>query len=173
AQNFQSTSNSQHSGAYPQSHHAPPPSRNHGEAALCSRPAQRGARQPALHHVGDPTRGCANEHSRRGKTQNHEYHHLPPHNRKYFLNISEVQRMDASQPFYLGQTITSGDLEYMTMEGGIQVVEGCCSDMAITLNVLTPKKMIVMMYGVHRLRAFGHYLKDTLVFLHPNGSEND
>ncbi|XP_053444871.1 C1GALT1-specific chaperone 1-like protein [Nycticebus coucang] len=156
---------------------------------------------------------------------------------------------DASQPFYLGHTSVSGDLEYVTLEGGIvlsiesmkrlntllnnsencadqsviwklpedkqlaiclkqagvlaenaednqgkdvfntkpvvhliqkymsnnpqQVVEGCCSDMAITFNGLTLPKMEVMMYGVYRLRAFGHHYNDTLVFLPPNGSEND
>ncbi|XP_045405452.1 C1GALT1-specific chaperone 1-like protein [Lemur catta] len=156
---------------------------------------------------------------------------------------------DASQPFYLGHTVKSGDLEFVTMEGGIvlsiesvkrlnrllrnsencadqsviwklsedkqlaiclkyagvlaenaednegrdvfntksivhliqehmsnnpgQVVEHCCSDMAITFNGLTPQKMEVMMYGVYRLRAFGHYYNDTLVFLPPNGSKND
>ncbi|XP_075391953.1 C1GALT1-specific chaperone 1-like protein [Tenrec ecaudatus] len=53
------------------------------------------------------------------------------------------------------------------------VVEGCCSDMAITFNGLTPRKMEVMMYGVYRLRAFGHHFNDTLVFLPPSGSDND
>ncbi|XP_005005116.1 C1GALT1-specific chaperone 1-like protein [Cavia porcellus] len=165
-------------------------------------------------------------------------------NLKYFLLTK-----DASQPFYLGHTITSGDLEYVTVDGGIvlsiealrrfhrslsknekcanqsviwnlsfdkqlaiclkyagvfaenaedyegrhifntkpiaaliqeamrnnphQTVKGCCSDLAITFNGLTPQKMEVMMYGVYRLRAFGHYFNDTLVFLPPNGSEND
>lgn len=54
-----------------------------------------------------------------------------------------------------------------------QVVEGCCSDMPVTLKRLTSKKMTVMMHGVRWLRAFGHYFKDALVFLSPNGSEND
>ncbi|KAK2092411.1 hypothetical protein P7K49_028939 [Saguinus oedipus] len=156
---------------------------------------------------------------------------------------------DASQPFYLGHTVVSGDLEYVTVEGGIvlsresmkrlnrllhnsencadqsviwrlsedkqlaiclkyagvhaenaedyegrdvfntkpiaqlieealsnnpqQVVARCLSDMAITFNGLTPQKMEVMMYGLYRLRAFGHYFNDTLVFLPPVGSEND
>ncbi|XP_012611888.1 C1GALT1-specific chaperone 1-like protein [Microcebus murinus] len=158
-------------------------------------------------------------------------------------------RRNASQPFYLGHTVTSGDLEFVTIEGGIvlsiesmkrlnrllnnsencadqsviwklsedkqlaiclkyagviaenaednegrdvfntksivhliqehmsnnrgQVVEGCCSDMAVTFNGLTPQKMAVMMYGVYRLRAFGHYYNDTLIFLPPKGSKND
>ncbi|KAM6221796.1 C1GALT1-specific chaperone 1-like protein [Rhynchocyon petersi] len=164
-------------------------------------------------------------------------------NLKYFLF-----KKNATQPFYLGHTIKSGDLEYVAMAGGIvlstdsmkrlnqvlnsencayqsmiwklaadkqlaiclkyagvlaenaedsegrdvfntksivhlitdaisnnpqQVVEGCCSDMAITFNELTPGNMEVMMYGVYRLRAFGHHFNDTLVFLPPNGSEND
>jgi C1GALT1-specific chaperone 1 len=156
---------------------------------------------------------------------------------------------DASQPFYVGHTVSSGDLEYVSVEGGIalsieslqrlhtllsgsqpcaspravwnlpfdrqlavclkyagvlaenaedyegrgvfntksivhliqeampktpqQVVKGCCSDMAITFNGLNPKKMEVMMYGAYRLRAFGHHFNDTLVFLPPDGSEND
>ncbi|XP_037663008.1 C1GALT1-specific chaperone 1-like protein [Choloepus didactylus] len=165
-------------------------------------------------------------------------------NLKYFLF-----KRDASQPFYLGHTIKSGDLEYVAVEGGIvlsiesmkrlnsllndsgncvdqsmiwrssedkqlavclkyagvlaenaedsqgrdvfntkpiehliqeavtnnpqQVVEGCCSDMAITFNGLTPPKMEVMTYGVYRLRAFGHHFNDSLVFSPPKGSEND
>ncbi|XP_003416148.2 C1GALT1-specific chaperone 1-like protein [Loxodonta africana] len=164
-------------------------------------------------------------------------------NLKYFL-----LKKDATQPFYLGHTIKSGDLEYVAAEGGIvlsmesmkrlnrvlntencadqsiiwklsedkqlagclkyagvfaenaedsegrhvfntkpiehlikeamsnnprEVVQGCCSDMAITFNGLTPGKMEVMMYGVYRLRAFGHHFNDTLIFLPPNGSEND
>ncbi|XP_017736154.1 PREDICTED: C1GALT1-specific chaperone 1 [Rhinopithecus bieti] len=166
-------------------------------------------------------------------------------NLKYFL-----LKKDPSQPFYLGHTIKSGDLEYVGMEGGIvlsiesmkrlnsllnipekcpeqggmiwkisedkqlavclkyagvfaenaedadgkdvfntksvglsikeamtyhpnQVVEGCCSDMAVTFNGLTPNQMHVMMYGVYRLRAFGHIFNDALVFLPPNGSDND
>lgn len=35
-----------------------------------------------------------------------------------------------------------------------QVIEGCCSGKAITFNGPTPRKMTVMMYGVHWLRAF-------------------
>ncbi|XP_007942569.1 C1GALT1-specific chaperone 1-like protein [Orycteropus afer afer] len=164
-------------------------------------------------------------------------------NLKHFL-----LKKDATQPFYLGHTIKSGDLEYVAMEGGIvlsmesmkrlnsvlnsencadqsmiwklaedkqlalclkyagvlaenaedsegrnvfntksivhliqeaisnnpqQVIEGCCSDMAISFNGLTPEKMEVMMYGVYRLRAFGHHFNDTLVFLPPKDSEND
>lgn len=166
-------------------------------------------------------------------------------NLKYFL-----LKKDPSQPFYLGHTIKSGDLEYVSVEGGIVlsiesmkrlnsllgipekcpeqggmiwkisedkqlavclkyagvfaenaedsegkdvfntksvglfikeamsnhpnlVVEGCCSDMAVTFNGLTPNQMHVMMYGVYRLRAFGHIFHDALVFLPPNGSDND
>ncbi|XP_044538680.1 C1GALT1-specific chaperone 1 [Gracilinanus agilis] len=54
-----------------------------------------------------------------------------------------------------------------------QVVEGCCSDMAVTFNDLAPNQMHVMMYGVYRLRAYGHTFHDALVFLPPNGSDND
>lgn len=54
-----------------------------------------------------------------------------------------------------------------------QVVEGYCSGMTITFNGLTPGKMIVMTYGVYWLMPSVHYFKDTLVFLPPNGSEND
>ncbi|XP_054565601.1 C1GALT1-specific chaperone 1 isoform X1 [Eptesicus fuscus] len=166
-------------------------------------------------------------------------------NLKYFL-----LRKDPSQPFYLGHTVKSGDLDYVNVEGGIvlsiesmkilnrllrfpekcpeqggmiwkisedkqlavclkyagvfaenaedsegkdifntksvglfikeamanqpnQVVEGCCSDMAVTFNGLTPNQMHVMMYGVYRLRAFGHIFNDALVFLPPNVSDND
>ncbi|XP_004677485.1 PREDICTED: C1GALT1-specific chaperone 1-like [Condylura cristata] len=165
-------------------------------------------------------------------------------NLKYFL-----LKKDPLQPFYLGHTVKSGDLEYVNVEGGIvlsiesmkrlkkllsvpekcpeqegliwklsedkqlavclkyagifpenaedsqgkdvfntqtiglfieeamishtDVVEGCCSDMAVTFNGLTPNQMHVMMYGVYRLRAFGHIFNDALVFLPPNGSDND
>ncbi|XP_066216592.1 C1GALT1-specific chaperone 1-like [Saccopteryx leptura] len=166
-------------------------------------------------------------------------------NLKYFLF-----KKDPSQPFYLGCTVKSGDLEYVNVEGGIVlsiesvkrlnsllsvpekcpeqrgliwkvsedkqlavclkyggvfaenvedsegkdvfntksvglliqealtnqtnlVVEGCCSDMAVTFNGLTPNQMHVMMYGVYRLRAFGHLFSDALVFLPPNDSDND
>lgn len=54
-----------------------------------------------------------------------------------------------------------------------QVVEGCCPDMVITFNGLTPNQMHVMMYGVYRLRPFGHKFSDALIFLPPNGSDND
>ena len=53
-----------------------------------------------------------------------------------------------------------------------QVLEGCCSDIAITFNGLTPENMIVMTYGVYQSRAFGHYFSNTLIFLSPDGSEN-
>ena len=53
------------------------------------------------------------------------------------------------------------------------VVEGCCSDMAVTLNGLTPNQVHVTMYGVYGLRASGHIFSDALVFLPPNGSNND
>ena len=163
-------------------------------------------------------------------------------NLKYFL-----LKKNSSQPFYLGHTEKSGDLEYVSVGGGIvlsiesikrlnsipekcpekgrkiwdvsedkqlavclkyagvfaenaedskgkdmfntksvgifikeamtnhpnQVVEGCCSDMAITFNGLTCNQMYVMMYGVYHLRAFGHVFSDLLVFLPVNGSDND
>ncbi|XP_077164242.1 C1GALT1-specific chaperone 1 [Paroedura picta] len=54
-----------------------------------------------------------------------------------------------------------------------QVVEGCCSDMAITFSGLAPNHMHVLMYGVYRLRAYGHGFNDALVFLPPPGSDND
>ncbi|XP_016056319.1 PREDICTED: C1GALT1-specific chaperone 1-like [Miniopterus natalensis] len=166
-------------------------------------------------------------------------------NLKYFL-----LRKDPSQPFYLGHTVRSGDLDYVDMKGGIVLsiesmkrlirlllfpkkcselgamiwkmsedeqlavclksagvfagnaedsegrdifntksvkllikeamanqtslaVEGCCSDMAVTFSGLTPSQMHVMMYAVYRLRPFGHIFNDALVFLPPNGSNND
>ncbi|XP_059131044.1 C1GALT1-specific chaperone 1-like [Peromyscus eremicus] len=53
------------------------------------------------------------------------------------------------------------------------ILGGCCSDMAVTFSRLTTDQMHVMMYGVYRLRAFGHIFSDALVFLPPNGSDND
>ncbi|KAL1790339.1 C1GALT1-specific chaperone 1 [Sigmodon hispidus] len=166
-------------------------------------------------------------------------------NLKYFL-----LGKDPSQPFYFGQITNFGNLEYVTLDGGIvlsieslrrlirvftgnemctdlreltweipedsllavclksvgvmaenaeddegkdlfntktigmfikgaitdypkDIVEGCCSDMAITFSSLTPDQLHVMMYGVYRLRAFGHVFNDALLFLPPNGSDND
>lgn len=53
------------------------------------------------------------------------------------------------------------------------VVEGCCSDMAITFSGMSPSQMQVMMYGVYRLRPYGHNFHDSLTFLPPKGSDND
>lgn len=53
------------------------------------------------------------------------------------------------------------------------VVESCCSDMAITYGGMSPNQMQVMMYGVYRLRAFGHNFHDSLTFLPPKNSDND
>ncbi|KAM6999815.1 C1GALT1-specific chaperone 1 [Tautogolabrus adspersus] len=53
------------------------------------------------------------------------------------------------------------------------VVEGCCSDMAVTFNGMSPSQMQVMMFGVYRLRPYGHNFLDSLVFLPPEGSNND
>ncbi|KAG9272704.1 C1GALT1-specific chaperone 1 [Astyanax mexicanus] len=53
------------------------------------------------------------------------------------------------------------------------VVEACCSDMAITFSGMNPSQMQVMMYGVYRLRPYGHNFHDSLTFLPPKGSDND
>ncbi|KAL4631600.1 C1GALT1-specific chaperone 1 [Arapaima gigas] len=53
------------------------------------------------------------------------------------------------------------------------VVENCCSDMAITFSGMTPNQMQVMMFGIYRLHPYGHTFHDSLVFLPPVGSEND
>nr|XP_057932321.1 C1GALT1-specific chaperone 1 [Doryrhamphus excisus] len=53
------------------------------------------------------------------------------------------------------------------------VVEGCCSDMAVTFSGMSPNQMQVMMYGIYRLRPFGHDFHDWLTFNPPEGSEND
>ncbi|KAI5630030.1 C1GALT1-specific chaperone 1 [Silurus asotus] len=53
------------------------------------------------------------------------------------------------------------------------VVESCCSDMAITYSGMSPSQMQVMMYGVYRLRAYGHNFHDSLTFLPPKNSDND
>ncbi|XP_078067508.1 C1GALT1-specific chaperone 1 [Mustelus asterias] len=54
-----------------------------------------------------------------------------------------------------------------------EVVEGCCSDVAITFNGNSPNHMHVMMYGVYRLRPYGHTFNDALIFMPPVGSDND
>lgn len=53
------------------------------------------------------------------------------------------------------------------------VVEGCCSDLAVTFNGMSPNQMQVMMFGVYRLRPYGHDFHDSLVFYPPEGSDND
>lgn len=53
------------------------------------------------------------------------------------------------------------------------VVEGCCSDMAVTFNGMSPNQMQVLMFGVYRLRPYGHDFHDSLAFFPPEGSDND
>ncbi|XP_030595120.1 C1GALT1-specific chaperone 1 [Archocentrus centrarchus] len=53
------------------------------------------------------------------------------------------------------------------------VLEGCCSDLAVTFNGMSPNQMQVMMFGVYRLRPYGHNFHDWLTFYPPKDSEND
>ncbi|KAJ8398016.1 hypothetical protein AAFF_G00433630 [Aldrovandia affinis] len=53
------------------------------------------------------------------------------------------------------------------------VIEGCCSDMAVTFSGMSPNQMHVMMFGVYRLRPYGHTFHDSLIFWPPEGSDND
>lgn len=53
------------------------------------------------------------------------------------------------------------------------VVEGCCSDLAVTYSGMSPNQMQVMMFGVYRLRPYGHNFNDLLLFQPPKGSDND
>ncbi|XP_057706412.1 C1GALT1-specific chaperone 1 [Corythoichthys intestinalis] len=53
------------------------------------------------------------------------------------------------------------------------VIESCCADLAVTFNRMTPNQMQTMMYGVYRLRPYGHDFKDLLMFDPPEGSDND
>ena len=53
------------------------------------------------------------------------------------------------------------------------VVEGCCSDLAITFSGMSVNQMQVMMFGVYRLRPYGHNFHDMLLFEPPEGSDND
>lgn len=53
------------------------------------------------------------------------------------------------------------------------VVEGCCSDVAVTFSGMSPNQMQVMMFGVYRLRPYGHDFHDALAFYPPEGSDND
>uniref|UniRef100_A0A1A7YDD9 C1GALT1-specific chaperone 1 n=1 Tax=Iconisemion striatum TaxID=60296 RepID=A0A1A7YDD9_9TELE len=161
-----------------------------------------------------------------------------------------VLTKDPEEPFYLGKTVKSGELEYVVYDGGIvlsyeamkrlvhvfqdegkcpekgralwklsedkqlavclkytgvfaengedaygkglfntmsvdsmiqdsmkhnptNVVEGCCSDLAVTFNGMSPNQMQVMMFGVYRLRPYGHDFHDLLTFYPPEGSDND
>ncbi|XP_034758629.2 C1GALT1-specific chaperone 1-like [Acipenser ruthenus] len=166
-------------------------------------------------------------------------------NLKFFL-----LNKDPGQPFYIGHTVKSGELEYVELEGGLvlsvealrrlvgvfsdnvkcpeqgsalwklteekelavclkytgvfaenaedsegkeifntksvntlikealaekpqEVVNGCCSDVAITFHGQSPNHMQVLMYGVYRLRPYGHTFHDSLIFLPPVDSDND
>ncbi|MFT7802170.1 C1GALT1-specific chaperone 1-like [Arapaima gigas] len=53
------------------------------------------------------------------------------------------------------------------------VLQSCCSDMAVTFGDMSPSQMQVMMFGVYRLHPYGHNFHDSLVFLPPEGSDND
>lgn len=53
------------------------------------------------------------------------------------------------------------------------VLEGCCSDMAVTFNGMSPNQMHVMMFGVYRLRPYGHNFHDWLTFYPSKDSDND
>ncbi|CAG5989441.1 C1GALT1-specific chaperone 1 [Menidia menidia] len=53
------------------------------------------------------------------------------------------------------------------------VVEGCCADLAVTFSGMSPNQMQVMMFGVYRLRPYGHDFQDWLTFYPPEGSDND
>lgn len=53
------------------------------------------------------------------------------------------------------------------------VVEGCCPDLAVTFSGMSPNQMQVMMFGVYRLRPYGHNFNDLLLFQPPEGSDND
>ncbi|KAJ8348760.1 hypothetical protein SKAU_G00273490 [Synaphobranchus kaupii] len=53
------------------------------------------------------------------------------------------------------------------------VVESCCSDLAITFTGMSPGQMQLMMFGVYRLRPYGHVFHDSLIFMPPEGSHND
>lgn len=53
------------------------------------------------------------------------------------------------------------------------VIEGCCSDLAITFSGMSPNQMQVMMFGVYRLRPYGHVFHDMLTFNPPEDSDND
>ncbi|KAJ3588072.1 hypothetical protein NHX12_011666 [Muraenolepis orangiensis] len=53
------------------------------------------------------------------------------------------------------------------------VVDGCCSDLAVTFSGMSPNQMQVMMFGVYRLRPYGHNFNDLPLFQPPAGSDND
>ncbi|XP_015207116.1 C1GALT1-specific chaperone 1 [Lepisosteus oculatus] len=50
---------------------------------------------------------------------------------------------------------------------------GKLSDLAISFSSVPPNQMHVMMFGVYRLRPYGHTFHDSLIFLPPEGSDND
>lgn len=53
------------------------------------------------------------------------------------------------------------------------VLDACCSDLAITFNDMSPNQMQVLMFGVYRLRPYGHVFHDMLTFNPPDDSNND
>ncbi|XP_034037659.1 C1GALT1-specific chaperone 1 [Thalassophryne amazonica] len=58
-------------------------------------------------------------------------------------------------------------------ENPTDVLKKCCSDMAVTFCGMSPNQMQVMMFGVYRLRPYGHDFQDLLTFYPPEGSDND
>lgn len=90
-----------------------------------------------------------------------------------FIGV-QAENAEDSEKKDIFNTKSVGTLIKETMTSHPQeVVEGCCSDMAITFSGLAPNHMHVMMYGVYRLRAYGHHFNDALTFLPPAGSDND
>jgi C1GALT1-specific chaperone 1 len=83
-------------------------------------------------------------------------------------NAEDVEGKNLFNKNTIGMLIKEAMADYPN-----EIVQGCCSDMAISFSGLTPNQMHVMMYGVYRLRAFGHGFSDALYFLPPNGSDND
>ncbi|KAJ8266501.1 hypothetical protein GJAV_G00131150 [Gymnothorax javanicus] len=59
------------------------------------------------------------------------------------------------------------------VKNSTNALESCCSDLAITFTGMSPNQMQLMMFGVYRLRPYGHVFKDSLIFMPPKGSDND
>ncbi|GCB73038.1 hypothetical protein scyTo_0006595 [Scyliorhinus torazame] len=91
---------------------------------------------------------------------------------KYTGVLADNAEDDEGKELFNSKNINTLVVEAMSKNPN-EVVEGCCSDVAITFDGNSPNHMHVLMYGVYRLRPYGHTFNDALLFMPPVGSDND